>query len=57
MSISKNEISEDMSESATAPLIGQTERHLCSPEEVELLGVRVHRDVVLPFLQLQNKHL
>jgi LAS superfamily LD-carboxypeptidase LdcB len=37
----------------TAPLTGQTEGHLCSSADAELLGVRVHRDVVQPFLQLR----
>jgi LAS superfamily LD-carboxypeptidase LdcB len=39
---------------ATAHLTGQTEQHLCSPADAELLGVRVHRDVVQPFLDLQH---
>lgn len=44
-----------MTASTTAPLTGQTERHLCSSAEAEALGVRVHRDVVAPFLQLKDE--
>jgi len=44
-----------MPNSATAHLTGQTERHLCSPADAELLGVRVHRDVVRPFLELRDE--
>jgi len=40
---------------ATAHLTGQTEQHLCSPADAELLGVRVHRDVVRPFLELRDE--
>jgi LAS superfamily LD-carboxypeptidase LdcB len=39
----------------TACLTGQTEGHLCSAAEAELLGVGVHRDVVRPFLQLKDE--
>ncbi|MHC4593290.1 MAG: M15 family metallopeptidase [Planctomycetota bacterium] len=39
----------------TAPLTGRTEGHLCSSADAELLGVRVHRDVVQPFLQLKDE--
>lgn len=44
-----------MPSSATAHLTGQTEQHLCSPADAELLGVRVHRDVVRPFLELRDE--
>jgi LAS superfamily LD-carboxypeptidase LdcB len=40
---------------ATAHLTGQTEQHLCSPADAERLGVRVHRDVVRPFLELRDE--
>lgn len=33
-------------------LVGHTEAHLCSTEDARLLGVRLHRDAVEPFLQL-----
>ena len=39
---------------ATAQLTGQTEQHLCSPTDAERLGVRVHQDVVRPFLALRD---
>jgi LAS superfamily LD-carboxypeptidase LdcB len=35
-------------------LTGATEEHLCAPADTTLLGVSVHRDVVEPFLQLQD---
>ncbi len=39
---------------ATARLIaGQSELHLCTPAEEELLGARVHRDVVSPLIELR----
>ncbi len=38
---------------ATAPLTGQTERHLCSSADAESLGAQVHNEVVEPFLQLK----
>jgi LAS superfamily LD-carboxypeptidase LdcB len=44
-----------MSNSATALLTGQTQQHLCSGADAELLGVRLHRDVVSAFLQLQDE--
>lgn len=36
-------------------LTGQTTEHLCSSADAELLGVRVNREVVQPFLQLQEE--
>jgi LAS superfamily LD-carboxypeptidase LdcB len=36
-----------------ANLVGQSETHLCSPEDAELLGARVHRDAIEPFRQLR----
>ena len=39
----------------TAPLTGQTEEHLCSSADAEMLGARVHIDVVAPFLQLRDE--
>jgi LAS superfamily LD-carboxypeptidase LdcB len=39
----------------TASLTGQTEQHLCSTADAELLGSYVHSDVVRPFLQLQDE--
>ncbi len=39
----------------TAYVTGQTDEHLCSPGQSESLGVRVHRDVVRPFLELQSE--
>lgn len=44
-----------MTDFATALLTGQTEQHLCSAAEAELLGVCVHRDVVQPLLQLRDE--
>lgn len=38
-----------------APLTGETERHLCSPQEARNLGVLVHADVVGPFLNLKRQ--
>lgn len=35
-------------------LIGQTDRHLCSPVQGEPIGSRVHRDVVRPFIRLRH---
>ena len=35
-------------------LTGQSETHLCSAEDAELLGTRVHRDVLDAFLQLRD---
>ena len=35
-------------------LTGATEEHLCAPADTTLLGVSVHRDVVEPFLHLQD---
>ncbi len=34
-------------------LTGRSESHLCSPEDVEALGVQVHLEVVGPFLALK----
>ena len=36
-----------------ANLVGQSETHLCSAEDAELLGARVHRDAIEPFVQLR----
>jgi LAS superfamily LD-carboxypeptidase LdcB len=55
MSVSDDKLHDEMSESATAPLTGQAEGHLCTSDLAELLGVRVHRDVVKPFLQLRDE--
>ncbi len=44
-----------MPTSPTAYVTGQTDEHLCSPGQSESLGVRVHRDVVRPFLELQSE--
>jgi LAS superfamily LD-carboxypeptidase LdcB len=55
MSVSDDQFHDEMSKSATGHLTGQMEGHLCSSDEAELLGVRMHRGVVLPFLQLQNE--
>ncbi|MEE8192443.1 MAG: M15 family metallopeptidase, partial [Gemmatimonadales bacterium] len=41
-------------DNAAAALTGQTEEHLCSAEDAELLGVPVHRDVVMPLHQLRD---
>ncbi|KPJ89430.1 MAG: hypothetical protein AMS18_12460 [Gemmatimonas sp. SG8_17] len=38
-----------------AELTGQTEQHLCSAADAELVGASVHREVVRPFLQLQDE--
>jgi LAS superfamily LD-carboxypeptidase LdcB len=43
-----------MTEFVTAFLTGETEEHLCSSADAECLGVPVHRDVVTPFLRLQD---
>jgi LAS superfamily LD-carboxypeptidase LdcB len=37
----------------SAKLVGQADTHLCSPTEVERLGVPVHEDVVEPFMELR----
>jgi LAS superfamily LD-carboxypeptidase LdcB len=44
-----------MSDASAACLTGQTEHHLCSAADAEVLGARVHGDVVQPFLALQNE--
>jgi LAS superfamily LD-carboxypeptidase LdcB len=36
-----------------ANLVGQSETHLCSAEDAQMLGARVHRDVVESFSQLR----
>jgi LAS superfamily LD-carboxypeptidase LdcB len=36
-----------------ANLVGQSETHLCSADDAEMLGVRVHRDAVEPFVRLR----
>lgn len=38
-----------------ALLTGRTEEHLCDPSWVPLLGRRIHRDVVEPFLALREE--
>lgn len=40
---------------STAHLTGQTDLHICSAANVELLGAGVHKDVFDPFLQLQGE--
>ena len=42
-------------DNAAAALTGQTEQHLHSPADDELIGVRVHCDVVLPYLELKGE--
>jgi LAS superfamily LD-carboxypeptidase LdcB len=37
-----------------AALTGQTEGHLCSQTEADLMGTPLHRDVVEPFFRLQE---
>lgn len=39
----------------TAHLTGQTDLHICSAANAELLGAGVHKDVLDPFLQLQGE--
>ena len=41
----------------TASLTGQTEQHLCPKSDAEVLGARLHRDVVQPFLELRSEAL
>jgi LAS superfamily LD-carboxypeptidase LdcB len=36
-----------------ANLVGQSETHLCTAEDAQALGARVHRDVVGPFVELR----
>jgi LAS superfamily LD-carboxypeptidase LdcB len=36
-----------------ANLVGQSETHLCSAEDGQTLGARVHRDALAPFLELK----
>lgn len=36
-----------------ANLVGQSETHLCSAEDAELLGARLHRDAIGPFRELR----
>jgi len=38
----------------TAPLVGQTDSHVCSPVRAELGDVMVHREVVEPLLRLRS---
>lgn len=42
-------------EKGTAHLSGQTDSHICSAANADLLGASVHRDVVEPFLQLRSE--
>ncbi|UCF20532.1 MAG: M15 family metallopeptidase [Gemmatimonadota bacterium] len=44
----------DLTDSTIGHLTGQEEGHLCSSADAELLGVRVNRAVVRPFLQLRD---
>jgi LAS superfamily LD-carboxypeptidase LdcB len=44
-----------MTPAAATALTGRTEHHLCSPADAERLGAPVHRDVVEPFLRLQDE--
>jgi LAS superfamily LD-carboxypeptidase LdcB len=39
----------------TAPLTGETTRHLCSASDAGLLGALIHADVAEPFLGLQQE--
>lgn len=39
----------------TTPLTEQTEEHLCSSADAEMLGASVHIDVVAPFLELKDE--
>lgn len=48
---------EEVPDSESALLTGQTERHLCASTDAEPLGARVHRDVLGPFLRLRNEGL
>ena len=41
--------------SLVASLTGQSQTHLCSIAEGEVLGARVHKDVVGPFMQLKTE--
>ena len=40
---------------STAPLTGQSEGHLCSPDDAEEAGARLHQEVVGPFLLLREE--
>ncbi len=42
-------------DNAAAALTGQTEQHLSSSADAELLGVRIHCDVVMPLHQLRDE--
>ena len=44
-----------MTATAASPanLVGQSETHLCTAEDAQALGARVHRDVVGPFVELR----
>jgi LAS superfamily LD-carboxypeptidase LdcB len=37
-----------------ANLVGQSETHLCAPEDAARLGARMHRDAVEPFVQMRG---
>ncbi|MGD8700154.1 MAG: M15 family metallopeptidase [Gemmatimonadales bacterium] len=54
MDLSDNPMASDKPNSATAALTGRTDGHLCSSAEAEPLGTLVHRDVLQPFLRLQD---
>ena len=54
MDPSDNPLSSEVVDSVTAPLVGRTERHLCTASETERLGARIHREVVQPYLHLQD---
>jgi LAS superfamily LD-carboxypeptidase LdcB len=47
----------NLSRVAASTLVGQSDEHLCSPEDAALLGARVHQDVVRPFRQLREAAL
>lgn len=38
----------------TANIVGQSDTHLCSPSDAELVGARMHRNAVDPYLRLRS---
>lgn len=38
----------------TANIVGQSDTHLCSPSDAELIGARMHRSAVEPYMELRN---
>ncbi len=52
--LADNPIPDAPSPAVAAVLTGQTDGHLCSDADEARLGARVHRDVVQPFIQLQD---